>query len=971
MAAKLLLALGVGVFWQPVLALDPAVYISQYHKQYWQVEHGLPHSYVYSIGHDPDGYLLIGTAEGLVRFDGLHFRVFRVGDPLQLSQKWISSLLSSRDGSLWIGTFDGALYEIAEGQVRSHHDLGGSIFQLAEDSDAILWASTRNGVFRRAGHGFVRQPELGPPLEMSWNVLHSDATGKLWVVTAEGLFERKKRGFMRRLANGGAIGDILTVCRARDGALWVGTSRGVYRMTDGDISLPLIRGPFVALLQDRDGVLWAGSWGKGLFRVHQDRVDQWSSARDLPDDFIRTLFEDREGNLWIGLRSGGVGRWRESRILNFGVPEGLAGDYGSVVAQGHEGSLWLGTWRGGLYRFSGGVMQPQPLPSPAFYFSISSLAVDLRGRLWLGNWEGLFESSLGGFRQHGARSGAPLRSINAILFDRTGGLWIGTDDKGVYRFPKGRPSDPAPAPLLPGQGITSLLEASAGTIWIGTKEGLYRCETPTKPPEAALGLPSTRVYSVTEDTRGRIWAAAFGMLWLVSSGKVFVFDRKHGLPEQPLYRVVEDRRGNLWVSSPGGLLEIDADSVEQVLAGRRQDLLFEIHGREDGMRTAVLHGVSQPAGARGPDGSLWFPTVRGFVRILPEMRQKMPPPRSRIEEVTVDGRSAASMTRVDLGPDARNISIRYTALRFSTPGKVRFRYRLTGMHQDWVEAAHERIARFNELPPGVHEFQVQARDPWGPWGEVASIKLTQEPRFSQTLWFYLLVGSIAVALAASLFRWRILSVRSRYAAILEERNRIGREWHDTLVAGFSAISLQLEAALTALNGNPQRANEILEVTRRMVHYYRAEARRVIWDLRDSRPEHESLPSALNETLRRATESHGIQGSLVVEGRPAELPAELQHNVLRICQEAISNAVRHARPNTIEVKLIYSSGALRAIVKDDGCGFREPLNELDAAGHFGLTVMRERARRHGGSLRVASSPGRGTSVEAEIPLNHSI
>lgn len=970
MAAKVLLALGVGVFWRPVFALDPAVYISQYHKQYWQVEQGLPHSYVYSIALDSDGYLLVGTAEGLVRFDGLHFRVYRAGDPLRLSQRWISSLLAARDGSLWIGTFDGALYEISGGHVRSRHALGGSIFQLAEDSDAVLWASTRNGVFRRAGQSFVRQDELGPPLEMSWNVLHADTKGKLWVVTRDGLFERRKRGFVRLLSNNGRLGDILTVSRARDGTLWVGTSRGLYRLNGEETSTPVIQGPIVALLEDLDGVLWAGSWGRGLFRVYRGRVDRWSSSQGLPDDFIRTLFEDREGNLWIGLRSGGVGRWRESRILSYGLPEGLAGDYSSVVAPGREGDLWLGTWRGGLYRMVGGVLRPQPLPMPALYFSISSLATDSRGRLWIGNWEGLFESSEGGFRQYGVQSDSALRRINAILFDRTGGLWIGTDDRGVYRFPGGKPSDPPPPALLAGLGISSLLEASAGTIWIGTKDGLYRCESPEMPPKAAPGLPSGRVYSINEDSRGRIWAAAFGMLWLVSSQGVFVFDRRHGLPEQPLYRVVEDRHGNLWVSSPRGLLEINAASVEQVIAGRRQGLLFEIHGAEEGMRTTVLHGVSQPAGARAPDGSLWFPTVRGFVRVQPEVHRRMPPPRSMIEEVTVNGRSVSPEARLKLEADARNISVRYTALRFSSPGKVRFRYRLTGVHQDWVEAGHERTARFNELPPGVHKFQVQARDPWGKWGEAASVELIQEPRFSQTWWFYLLLGLAGSALAAGLFRWRILSVRTRYTAILEERNRIGREWHDTLVAGFSAISLQLEAALAALICNPQRAAEILEVTRRMVHYYRAEARRVIWDLRDSRPEDESLPSALDEALRRATESRGIQGSLIVEGRPAELPAELQHNVLRICQEAISNAVRHARPSTIEVKLIYSSSALRAIVKDDGCGFCEPLNEFDATGHFGLTVMRERARRHGGCLRVESSPGRGTSVEAEIPLNHS-
>jgi signal transduction histidine kinase len=286
-----------------------------------------------------------------------------------------------------------------------------------------------------------------------------------------------------------------------------------------------------------------------------------------------------------------------------------------------------------------------------------------------------------------------------------------------------------------------------------------------------------------------------------------------------------------------------------------------------------------------------------------------------------------------------------------------------------VDAGHERTARYNELPPGIHEFRVQARDPWGEWSEAATMTLVQRPRFSQTWWFYLFLGFTGIAAIASLYRWRLMSVRSRYAAILEERNRIGREWHDTLVAGFSAISLQLEAALAALGSKPQRAAEILEVTRHMVHYYRAEARRVIWDLRDNRPEGESLPSAAESSLRRVTVPRGIQGTVSVEGRPVELPAEVEHNVLRICQEAISNAARHASPRSIEVKLIYSPGALRAVVSDDGCGFMQPPQKFDADGHFGLTVMQERARRHGGCLHITSSPGRGTTVETTIPLNH--
>mgnify|MGYP003873866733 CR=1 FL=1 len=969
MRARILGALALAGCGVVAPALDPSVSVSQYHKQYWQVEQGLPHSYVYSIETAPDGFLLVATAEGLARFDGLNFGVYRPGDSVRLSQRWISSVFTARNGSLWVGTFDGALFEIADANIRSRHNLGGSIFHLVQDAEGVLWAGTRKGVFRLNGQTFIRQEELGPPLEMSWNILHPDATGTMWVVTADGLYRKLKDRFICRIPNNGRYGEILTAKNTRSGALWIGTNKGLFRFSGAETGPPVVEGPVVALLEDQNGVLWAGTWGRGLFRVHLGRVDRWSSAQGLPDDFIRTLYEDCEGNLWIGMRSGGIGCWREPRILNYGLPEGLSGDYASVVAADRRGDLWLGTWRGGLYKLVDGVLHPQPLPMPTLYFSVSALAVDSRANLWLGNWEGLFESANGRFRYYGTRPDSPLRRITAILFDRGGALWLGTDDRGLFRFPEGRPTEPVPAASLARLGITALLEASNGTVWVGTTEGLYQFVRPEEPPVAVAELPSGRVYSITEDSKSRIWASSFGMLWMVAPGHRCVFDRRHGLPEQPYYRVVEDQRGQLWVSSPRGLFEIRAESVEQVLSGQRQNLVYESYAQEDGLRSAVFHGLSQPAGARAPDGSLWFPTVRGFVRVRPESPRSLPPPKTVIEEISVNGRPSVAGAKFDIDAGARNITIRYTALRLSSPRKVLFRFRLAGVDRDWVETGHERTARYNELPPGIHEFQVQARDPWGDWGEAATMTLIQHPRFFQTWWFYLLLGFTGIFATVSLYRWRLLSVRSRYAAILEERNRIGREWHDTLVAGFSAISLQLEAALAALGSKSQRAAEILEVTRRMVHHYRAEARRVIWDLRDSRPEDESLPSAVEDALRRVTEPRGIRGTVSVEGHAKKLPVEIQHNLLRICQEAISNAARHANPRTIEVKLIFAPDKVRAIVIDDGRGFPESPQMFDSDGHFGLTVMQERARRHGGCLQIASSPGHGTTVEATMPLDH--
>ena len=967
MSARLQSVFVAAILVLPLQALDPSLSISQYHKQHWQVEQGLPHSYVTSIRLAPDGYLLVGTAEGAARFDGVAFRPFQSDPSLRLNQRWISALLAARDGSLWVGTFDGTLIQLRDGCARSKHSVGGSVFDLVETPAGAIWAGTRNGLYVIRDGAPVRHPGLAPPSETSWNVLSVDSSGTLWTVTAEGLFKSRGDAFVKVLPNDRIHGNILTVRHARDGSIWLGTSNGLYRFTSPVTPVPGVPGPVVALFEDRHGVLWAGCWGKGLHRVHRGRVEHWSAAQGLPDESVRTLFEDHEGNLWIGMRSGGLGRWRETRLIPYGVPEGLAGNYASIVAPGPDGALWLGTWRGGLYRLASGTLTSQPVPQPTLYFTARALAFDPRGHLWIGNWEGLFEFDGRAYRRYGDNPECPYHRVSALLFDKSGALWVGTSGRGLYRFPAGRPATPPPAALLEDSEITALFESTNGAVWAGTSNGLRLIRSPGEPPQTIAGLPPDTIHSVLEDSRRRIWAASSGALFLITPSGPRILDRRHGLPEHSLYHVLEDAAGNYWVSSPRGIFELKGDSVEKVLEGKSPAVDLVSYGQEDGMRTIECHGLSQPSGARAPDGTLWFPTARGFIQIRPAPRPRLPAPRAVIENVSTEGGRPAAGPTGELRAGVRNIVIRFTALRFSTPGQLRFRYRMSGLDPDWVLAGGERTARYNQLPPGPHRFEVQARDPWGDWGEAAALALYQQPRFHQTWWFYLLAAFAFLSAMAGVIRWRLHAVRGRYAAVLEERNRIGREWHDTLVAGFSAISLQIEAALAAIASRPERASEILEMTRRMVHHYRAEARRVIWDLRDKRPEGETLPAALENALRRVIEQRGIQGGVIVEGQPVSLPVELQHNILRICQEAISNAARHANPARIDVQLVFSPGSLKAVVRDNGRGFQENLADFEAAGHFGLAVMRERARRHGGSLRIETRPGLGTVVEASIPL----
>jgi signal transduction histidine kinase/ligand-binding sensor domain-containing protein len=951
-------------------ALDPRVLLSQYQKRHWRVEDGLPHNYVMTVLPGPEGFLLVGTDEGLARFDGVRFVPYDLHPSLGLSKRWVLSILSARDGSLWIGTFDGGLYEWRGGEVISRVERGASVFAILEDAEGNIWASTRSGVIRRNGSGnFQGVPQLGRPPDTAWNVLAMDTQGAVWIVS-DALYRYCKGTITRVLETAPGTGEVLSVATTSRGVI-TGTSTGLFHILEtGDrtqvVRQPGAPGPVVTMIEDADANLWVGTWGKGLFRVNGGRAGSWSSREGLPDDFVRTLYADREGNLWIGVRGGGLSRWKNPALVPLGIPEGLSGDFASTVTQDRTGDLWLGTWRGGLYRLHDGVASRQPTPVPDVFLTVRAFAVDAHGYAWIGNWEGIARYDGKAYRHFGGPDSL-YRHTAALWFDRRGRLWVGTSDQGVLVF-DGEPGDQPLAHLLPGREITSLEEDSAGNVWVGTTSGVgYIKPEKTLVFTDAHGLPRDYVAGLSKDSKHRIWACTLsGAIWQLSDTGNRVFDGRYGLPQHPLYRALDDGAGSMWISSPRGILRIGFDRIERALAGRVENLDPTRYGEEDGMRTIECHRLSQPAGDVDRGGNVWFPTTKGFVRIPPGTVLNSPPPPVFIEESITDGHSVRQPD-LKLTPGSHNLQIRFTALRFSSPEKLRFRYRMEGYDPDWVADGGARTAQYNRLPPGAYRLVVSASLPGGRWGDPAFLTVHQRPLFHQTGWFLVLLAVVSVGVSIALFRWRLHLVRQRYAAVIAERNRIGREWHDTLVAGFSAISLQLDAALFRLSGPASETREVLEMTQKIVHHYRAEARRVIWDLRDNRPESESLVEAVSTALRQATSGKDIDSAISITGEALQAPREVEHNLLRICQEALSNAIRHGEPRHLRLAMQYSSTELKVRIEDDGKGFNPSgMNGLNG-GHFGLTVMEERARRFGGTFRLQSAPGKGTVVEAAIPI----
>jgi signal transduction histidine kinase/ligand-binding sensor domain-containing protein len=961
-----------------VLGLDPQYRLTQYHKRHWQVEDGLPRNYIMSILPDTEGYLLVATDEGLMRFDGVRFTPYAIERRLDLPRRWVLAMSRAAEGSLWMGTFDGSLYQLKHGHLVSAYQAGDSVFSVLDDGDGRIWASTRGGVLRsqgaQAGAAEFRHVEgLGRPLDTSWNVLARDRDGSVWIVTVDGLFHAAGDRVTHVVRRGGAWGELLAVYCASSGRIWAGTSRGLYELRDRARLQRIadFNAPVVSLLSDRDGSLWVGTWGKGLFRIGRDgRADAWGAGEATADEFIRTLYEDREGNLWIGTRTGGLWRWRDGPARPYGVAEGLAGNFASTVTGAADGTLWFGTWRGGLYRYRNAGFEPQPTAVPTLYLTIRALAVDRGGRPWIGNWEGLSEYDGRRYR-HYFDAHSPCYHVSAILFDRAGRVWVGTANNGHFRFPTGRPVESQAEVYLGGSEVTSLVEDGEGRVWASTAAGVVWFDQATHPAEYDAGLPARApVASLSADRNGHIWAAttAGELVSLSAGGPPRIVGARQGLPAWPLYRIVDDRAGAYWVSSARGILRIAAAELERAASGAAKRLDYSTYNQEDGLRTIECHGLSQPAGWPDPRGGVWFPTTRGFVHVQSYPPAELVPPPPRLEEVTVDGAPAGAPV-LKLAPAIRAFDIRYTAFHYATAAKIQFRYRMEGFDPDWIEAGAERDARYSRLPPGAYRFLVSARLPGGEWSTApAALNVVQLPRFYQTRWWFVLVGLLAVSGVYGLVRWQVHLTHSRYAAVLGERNRIAREWHDTLLAGFAAIAWQLDETLSRLRESPLRALETVELALKMVKYYRAEARRVIWDLRDNRPPSEMLAEAMTSSLRQFGEMAGGVPLVRVTGEAVKLGEELERHLLRICQEAVSNARRNGQATRIEVELAYRSDSIRLRVSDDGCGFEPGGLAGMASGHFGLAVMEERAQRCGGRFRLVSRPGQGTTVEVTVPTS---
>ncbi|HJQ26932.1 MAG TPA: two-component regulator propeller domain-containing protein [Blastocatellia bacterium] len=963
-------------------ALPLAKPVSRYVHSVWRTDDGLPQNYVVGIIQTRDGYLWLATQEGIARFDGSKFTVFDKRNTEQIKDNNIQTLYEDRDGNLWFGTEGGGVVRYRHGEFFAYTRADGLssdiVDAIYQDHEGNLWVGTLEGLSRYKDGVFTNYHTGDGLANNTVLAIYEDREGRLWVGTERGLtWFRDGRSRTYTTKDGLADDLVRSICEDHEGALWFGTRKGLSRMqgekfTTYSTQQGMANNSVLAICEDSDQTLWVGTDGGGLCRREGARFTSYSKKDGLSDDSVAALFEDREGNLWIGTYGGGLNRLKDGRFTAYTAANGLSADMARAITEDREGDLWIGT-RNGLNRFKQGRFSAYTTQQGLADNSVLSLCGGSGGVLWVGTRSGLNRFKDGRFTTYTTRNGLSDDTVLSIVEDRDNSLWVGTA-AGLNRMKDGRFTAYRSKDGLSNDSILSLYQDHEGALWVGTdggglnrfKDGRFSAYTTQD------GLTNNVVLSLYEDAEQTLWVGTAGGLNRFKDGRVTGYTIKDGLFDDTVYQILEDRRGNLWMSCNKGVFRVSKAELAEVAAGQRAAISSISYGTADGMESRECNGGFQPAGWKTRDGRLWFPTIKGVAVVDPEsikINELIPP--VVIEQVIVDQKPVPTGVAARFLPGKSKFEFHFTGLSYLAPEKVQFKYKLEGFDKDWVDAGTRRDAAYTNIPPGHYTFRVLACNNDLVWNEQgAAFDFYLQPYFYQTVWFYALCAFAAALLGWAIYHIRVKQMRAQFAAVLAERSRLAREIHDTLTQCFVGISFQLEAVAGSLQRSPQVAEQHLQLAHKMVRNSLSEARRSVWEMRSQALASGDLAHVLSDTLQQMTAGTKIRGEVRVHGKVVRLPSRLEMNLLRVGQEAITNALKHARPGHLLVELSYEPRLMRLRVRDDGCGFDPAAPTPESGEAFGLVGMRERAEQVGGRLTINSAPGQGAEIEITVPVTEA-
>ncbi len=942
---------------------------------------------ILAITQTRDGYLWLGTAQGLARFDGVNCRAFGLKDGFNGLE--ISALLEDDAGALWIGTVGGGLNRMFHGKVETFGAADGlngdAATALLEDANKDIWVGTTAGLYRRENGRFEPMAKKAGPIFV--RAMACDHTGAVWVSTLhDGLlcFQNGKPVPVPEPPEMRSI-NACYLLADRQGRLWAGFWGGPqlgvllclengkwtsYGTADG------IPGAYInSLAQTADGTIWGGTIDEGLFYFRDGKFQPLRMKDGLSDDAVCNLFIDKEQNLWIGTRSGGLDRVSPKKLSVCRVLENSAERLPISLAQTTNGELWVAASGRGIYRWSGGKFDQflRTLPAAGHLFVGAVLGAG-DGSLWWGAGPALFQWKDGVFLSDYERE-AWLRGdrILSLCESHQGGMWVGTYNGQLQLLRQGRFTA---IPGLTPKPIVALAEEPGGTLWIGTMGGgLARLQ------EGRLtvfttkdGLRSNLIRALRLDPDGTLWIGTIsGGLARWSGGRLSNFGLEQGLLDNTILQILEDD-GSLWLGCNRGICRVSKKSLDDLAAGTTTSLHPLAFGNPEGMVSEQCE-ANFGSGLKTQDGRLLFATAKGIVIIDPRQQSRAAAePRVLMEDVLLDGQAMDQTAAAAMPPGRHSLEFHFTGLNFSAPEKVRFRYRLDGLDADWVDAGAARAARYSYVPPGQYRFEVTACNNDGQWNPAgAAFSFSVQPYFWQTPWFVALLGVAALGLTAGGIRY---VERRRYRARLKrlqaerqmerERARIARDLHDELGSSLTRISMLSDLARSRDNSTEQLKARVERISNFAVRTARS-LDEIVWAVNPRNDSLRSLLEYIMQFARELFEDTNVNCRFhITEDLPlSPLPPETRHNIFLAVKEALTNALKHGHPTEVLLGAQIVGRQIEISIQDNGAGFDPALTEKDTA-RSGLKNMRQRIESLGGQFAIQTVPGKSTTVTIALP-----
>jgi signal transduction histidine kinase/ligand-binding sensor domain-containing protein len=981
------LATGLALIWfvGEARALDPNHTLSQYVREQWTTDNNFPGGAIDAITQTADGYLWMGTEKGLVRFDGVNFRLSSSFS--EFSGVPVSGLTTDGEGRLCVifwgaGVLcyrDGRFVNLASILRRTTLEVASS---WREENGASLLTDLIDGILRVRGENIqiLAPPRLLPPSLVL--VIAETRDGKIWLGTAAGLFYFADG----RTTPVTGISDKKINCLlpVGDKELWVGTNKGLYRWNGSLLSsvrLPqnLAGAQILTLLRDQDGNVWAGT-PRGLLRINTAGVS-FSDEGDFGSGGINSLFEDREGNLWAG-GARGLERIRDGTFVTYTMTAGSAhAQQDGPVYVDSENRTWFAPAEGGLYVLKDGRAHAikSPLITNEVIYSITGRGNEI--------WIGTQHSGLQGFEYRNEVMGGKIykqanglaeNSVFAVYQSNDGAVWAGTLTSGVSRLKDGRFVTYTTADGLASNTVSEIQETHDGTIWFATPNGLSslsRGHWTTYATED--GLPSNSVNCLFEDSSGVLWIGTSRGLAFFKAGRLQVIrDAPDSLREEAL-GMSEDKDGWLWIATSGHVWRV---SSQKLSSGVLSPAEVGEYGTADGLPNAsgVKRSRSVVADAKG---RIWFSLTRGLSVVDPfHIKHNSAPALPHVEAIMADSNPIAFDALARIPSSRKRITFVYSGLSFAVPERIRFRYFLDGFDRSWSEPTAAREAVYTNLSPGSYRFRVIASNSYGQWNDSeAAISLEVDPAYWQTWWFRVSSGAAFLALLWALYQLRLQQLERQFNMRLEarvgERTRIARDLHDTLLQSFHGLMLRFQAASNLFTTRPVEAKQTLDSAIDKAAQAITEGRDAVQGLRASTVVTNDLDVAITALGEELAGEQPNRNSAVfhveVEGTPRNLRPVVRDEVYRIAGEALRNAFRHSQAGQIELEIRYDERQLRLRVRDDGRGIDpKHLEDVGRAGHYGLRGMRERAKLMGGKLAIWTELNSGTELELSVPGSHA-